>query len=282
MVTKLPLPEPCSITLVSAVVQERIGGPNAQYFNDLENEWRERVEQYLDERGNPEIVPNWPAILPVPYRTRFLTLYDSPQEGAAQYQILRDLRDRKLQLCPSCGEEGAPNTLDHYLPKTKFPQFAITPANLTPMCDTCQGIKGIQLLDGNGRRIYLHPYFDEFLTGQVLRLVIGRPFNAPESFTLGPDPNLPDHTMALVQRHIDGLGLERRYGAYFRDEYMRLLRLAQICRTKGSDIREDIPKFKQLHELRASNVWPHVFYAAVSEDEELLDYLANGDLPELR
>ncbi|WP_156943477.1 5-methylcytosine-specific restriction endonuclease McrA (plasmid) [Ensifer sp. WSM1721] len=277
MVTRLPLPEACSVTLVETVVAERAGGPNALYFNGLAAEWRQRVEHYLAERGNPEAVPSWPAIMA--NRTRFLTLYNSPRENSSQLPILSALRERKLQFCPACGEEGTPNTLDHYLPKEAFPHFAITPANLAPMCDTCQLIKGTETLDDQGRRIFLHPYYDDFLNTQVVRLVIGRPFNAPEDFVLQPVQDLPDDLSALVQRHIDGLELQRRYGAFFRDEYMRLLRLTQEVRNAGRDICDDIPTFKRMHELRAVNVWPHIFYAAVSQDEELLDYLANGDLP---
>jgi 5-methylcytosine-specific restriction endonuclease McrA len=280
MVARLPLPDPCSVELVGTLVLERAAGPNAAYFAGLEQEWRDRVEIYLAERGNPETVPNWPEVLP--HRTKFLTLYESPQQHHTQYAILEALRDRRLQMCPSCGEEGTPNTLDHYLPKRQFPHFSVTPANLTPMCDICQGVKGVQTLDANVRRIYLHPYFDDFLGAQVLRLIIGKPYSAPEDFILEPDFGLPKDMIDLVQRHIDGLELQRRYGAFFLDQHMRLLRLAHMCRSKGVDIRDDIPKFKQLHEMHHANVWPHLFYAAVSEDEELLDYLAEGDLPPLR
>ncbi len=280
MVAKLPLPGPCSVALVKAVVLERSNGVNAQYFRDIEAEWRERVEQYLANRGNPETIVDWPDILI--NKTRFLTLYETPAEHSAQYQILKELRERKLRYCPSCGEEGTPNTLDHYLPKSDFPHFAIIPANLTPMCDICQGIKGEQTLNAAKRRIYLHPYYDDFLAAQVLRLTIGLPYNAPEDFSLEPDPKLPGHLFALVQRHIDGLELQRRYGAFFRDEYMRLLHLATEARETDTDIREDIPKFKRLHQLRAANVWPHLFYAAVLEDAGLLEYLAEGELPQFR
>lgn len=280
MVATLPLPQACSVALVGTVVQERANGPNAQYFAALQAEWRQRVEQYLAMRGDPETVPDWPAIMA--HRTRFLTLYNTPAPVSAQLPILNGLRDRRLRFCPSCGEEGTPNTLDHYLPKDAYPHFAITPANLTPMCDICQGIKGTRTLDGEGRRLYLHPYYDDFLAGQVLRLVIGRPLEAPEGFVLEADLELNDDLRDLVQRHVDGLELERRYGAFFRDEYMRLLHLATEAREAGTDIREDIPRFKRLHQLRAANVWPHLFYAAVIEDQELLDYLAEGELPTMR
>lgn len=278
MVACLPLPQPCSLALVDTLVAERAGGPNAGYFNGLAAEWRERVEQYLSERGNPQSIPAWPEIMA--HRKRFITLYNSPGENSSQRAVLNGLRERKLQFCPSCGEEGAPNTLDHYLPKQAFPHFAVTPANLIPMCDTCQLIKGAATLDDDGNRIFLHPYYDDFLMSQVVRLVIGHPYEAPEDFVLEADLELPDYLRALVQRHIDGLELQRRYGAFFRDQYINLLRLTQEVRAVGRDIRDDIPTFKRLHELKAVNLWPHIFYAAVTDDDDLLEYLGTGDLPE--
>jgi len=279
VVTRLQMPAACSLDLVDAVVKEREKGPNSTYFADLRVEWRNRVEQYVVERGNPEKVPDWPDIMG--NRTRFLTLYNSPGKNSSQLPILKRLRDRKLQFCPACGEEGTPNTLDHYLPKDNYPHFAITPVNLAPMCDICQQAKGTTTCDAEGRRIFLHPYFDEFLSAQVVRLVIGRPFEAPKDFLLQPDPDIPADLSTLVQRHIDGLELQRRYGAFFREEYLRLLRLTQEARAGGSDIRAHIPTFKRMHEMRAPNLWPHIFYAAVAADIELLDYLANGELPDL-
>ena len=44
------------------------------------------------------------------------------------------------QRCPLCGI-GTVNTLDHYLPKTHFPVFSVTPNNLVPACTWCQGTK---------------------------------------------------------------------------------------------------------------------------------------------
>lgn len=278
MVAHLPVPQSCSLALIDAVVAERAGGPNAAYFNGLAPEWRQRVEQYLLEKGDPETIPTWPEIMET--RKRFLTLYNNPQEGSSQGAVLKNLRDRKLQFCPACGEEGTPNTLDHYLPKQDFPHFSITPANLVPMCDTCQLFKGAETVDKDGKRVFLHPYYDDFLAAQVVRLIIGRPFKAPEDFILEADLDLPEDLCKLVQRHISGLELQRRYGAFFRDEYVRLLRLTQETREAGRDIRDDIPTFKRLHELKAVNLWPHVFYSAVADDEELLEYLGKGELPD--
>ena len=278
MVTSLPLPQTCSIALIDQVVQERANGVNAAWFNGHADEWRVRVEAYIAARGNPEEVPTWDAIMA--NRKRFLNLYNSPGKDSVQRPILAGLRDRRLQYCPSCGEEGTPNTLDHYLPKDGYPHFAISPVNLTPMCDICQQIKGVQVLDDQDRRIYLHPYFDDFLSAQVLRLIIGRPFEAPEEFSLEPDPDLPEDLKEITQRHIGGLDLVRRYSHFFRDSYIRLLKLAHKARDTGQNVPNLIETFKEVHGMRSANVWPHIFYSAVAEDGDLLEYLANGVLPD--
>jgi 5-methylcytosine-specific restriction endonuclease McrA len=279
MVMKLPLPAPCSVGLVDALVKERQNGVNAKFFSNIADEWRARVQGYLDDRGNPEAVPAWPQI--ALHRKSFVNLYAHPAEHSVQYPILERLRDRTLQVCPGCGEEGTPNTLDHYLPKESYPHFAVTPANLAPMCDICQGFKGVDTTDETGARMFIHPYFDDVAADQVLRLVIGRPLVAPEDFVIEADLDLPDGVIALIQRHISGLQIQRRYGHFFREEYIRLLRLAQNSRQEGTDIRVNLPMFKQFHQQRGRNAWPHLFYSAVLEDEELLIFLAKGDLPAL-
>lgn len=278
MVTRLPFPQPCSLTLLDAVVAERARGRNAVFFAGIALEWRARVEHYLAEGGNPETVPLWPDIMKT--TTPFRTLYEKPGDNSCQKPVIEKLRERKLLFCPSCGEEGTPNTLDHYLPQEHYPHFGVTPANLTPMCDACQTVKGTRVVNDEGRRIFLHPYYDDFLVAQVVKLVIGRPFDAPTDFLLRPDPDLPDDLARQVQRHMDGLELQRRYGPFFRDEYIRLLRLTREAREGGDDIRRDIGLFKRTHQRRAVNLWPHVFYAAVLADDDLMDYLEHGELPE--
>ncbi len=278
MVTRLPLPETCSLELADAILNERAKGRNADYFKNIYEEWRKRIEVYLADHGNPETVPRWPAINE--NSTPLLTLYKAPKQQNSQYPVLKSIRNGKLQFCPSCGEEGSPRTIDHYLPKEIYPHFCVTPANLTPMCDACQTAKGTKTLDKHGRRIFLHPYFDDFLTSQVVRLIVGRPFNAPEDFELVPIDDLEPAQAALVWRHIDGLNMQERYGAFFRDEYIRLLHLSQEARDQGLDIVDDIPVFLRLHRKKALNLWPYIFYTAVMADNELLDYLRKGDLPE--
>lgn len=61
--------------------------------------------------------------------------------------------------CPLCGI-GTVNTLDHYLPKTHFPVYSVTPNNLVPVCNWCQGEKSEYYPTTEGEQL-LHPYFDD-------------------------------------------------------------------------------------------------------------------------
>lgn len=276
MVTRIPLPDTCDIQLVDDVVRERQGGVNRAFFNGIQVEWRERVQTYLDDGGSPETVLPW--AIACANSTKFLTLYKSPQEASTQGAVLKQLRDHGFQFCPSCGEAGSPNTLDHFLPKEKYPHFSVTIANLTPMCSRCQGKKGDDVGDDENPRFFIHPYFDEFAGQKILELVIEPPFNTPE-FTLRISENLEGEAIAIAEKHVEKLELPSRFRKFFRDRYSQLMRQAQDCRDEGADFRTFLRITKRGHERLGLNYWDHVFYSSVLENEELLGFLEAGDLP---
>lgn len=70
--------------------------------------------------------------------------------------------------CPYC-MFSEPNTLDHYLCKSKYPEFTLYPLNLVPCCSTCNRKKGDLFLDEYGNRQFLHYYYDKIPAKPVLR-----------------------------------------------------------------------------------------------------------------
>ncbi len=278
MVIRLQLPPIDYDAFIDNVVAERQDGINAAYFNSLKDDWKSRTQEYLDNAGNPEIVKPWGLIAPKDGK-KFINLYSNPREKSTQRPIIATLRDRKLQICPACGEDGTPNTLDHYLPKDQFPEFAITAANLAPMCDICQGEKLAETVTSANERIFLHPYFDKFLDTQVVFLELGKPLGAHPSITLRPSSALSPEQKALISRHLLGLGVMRRYNHFFKDEYMRLLRLTSDIRAEGQNVREQFANFRKMASYKSVNSWLHVFYTGVIADNDLMDFLETGNLP---
>ncbi|WP_299928750.1 hypothetical protein [uncultured Pelagimonas sp.] len=281
MVSCIPLPDVCETDLLNAVVAERQGGVNRNFFNEIHVEWTERVQAYVAERGNPQSVPTWPFVTTPRNSKKFLTLYNSPKPGAAQAEVLRQLRQKHgYQFCPSCGEAGNPDTLDHYLPKKKFPHFAVTVSNLTPMCGGCQRRKSDDVGDEANPKFFIHPYFDDFASDQLLQLEINPPFRTP-TFGLQVCAGLPEATKGTVEQHVRRLELPKRYRGFFRNRYKRLLKQAQLCRDEGVPFRAFLMVTKAGHEADGKNTWDHIFFFSVLENEDLMTFLEDDELPPL-
>lgn len=273
----LPGPAMCSLQLVNDIVAERQGGKNAEFFSGIATEWRNRVQFYINAAGSPTAVQTWPDIKHK--KNSFLNLYLSPTEGSVQGAMLDAMRAHDLMLCPACGEPGAPNTLDHYLPKGKYPHFCVTPYNLFPMCDGCQTNKKEKTGDTTNPRFFLHPYFDVFIASQVLELSIHPPFETP-TFDLGTVAGLTPEQTSLVNRHTQELKIVSRYARFFRNEYQRLLRLTHSIRDTGQDVEASLSSFREANKTPTKNGWQHVFYAAILVNTNLLEFLKEGDLPD--
>lgn len=272
----LPPPHHNCVQLVRDVVAQRSRGVNAAFFNSIENEWIDRVQGYINFFGHPDQVTTWPAIRP--RSGSFLNLYLSPAAGSAQGIILKEMRDHDLLICPSCGELGRPNTLDHYLPKTTYPHLCITPVNLFPMCDACQLAKGSKVGDAVSPRFFIHPYYDVFVAEQVIRLEIVPPFDAP-AFSLRVIEGLDAAHSALVRTHVRELDIERRFARFFRGHHRRLLRLTAKMRSSGQDVEATLTTFQHTVADSSLNSWEHIFYSAVVANPEHLDYLTSATLP---
>lgn len=263
--------------LVDRLVDERQKGKNAQYFKGICGQWKDRARFYIAQGGNPELIEPWELV--GEYGGTFRNLYESRAEGAVQTPIIKKLRERKLQLCPFCGESGAPRTLDHYLPQQQFPELAVIPANLAPMCDACQDEKGTKTKDQNDQRYFLHPYFDVIAERQLVVLAIQEPYAAPTGFDLRPVLVLADEWRSLVERHLRELDVKGRFANYFDEQYLRLLRQVQEMRAADQNVRSMIEQFASINRKRSRNCWDHVFYAGVLADAKLMTFLEVGNLP---
>ena len=63
-------------------------------------------------------------------------------------------------ICPFCGHREV-DTLDHYLPKAIFFQYAVTKENLVPACSKCNKNKMTEVPENRAKET-IHPYYDDF------------------------------------------------------------------------------------------------------------------------
>jgi hypothetical protein len=171
------------------------------------------------------------------------------------------------QRCPLCGI-GTVNTLDHYLPKTHFPVFSVTPNNLIPACTWCQGEKLEYFATTKGEQL-LHPYFDNFdgeewLVAQVVE-------DSPAAFRFYSLPPLhwSAANKARVATHLKELNLPVLFssnaGSRLSEIRSRLVSLLQ----KGGEVAVRAHLLEELASIEADhkNSWATAMYRAATKSD---------------
>ncbi|MFF8732064.1 HNH endonuclease [Streptomyces sp. NPDC015171] len=123
-------------------------------------------------------------------------------------QLLKGARRGR---CPLCGH-GFANTLDHQLPKEKYPLLSVTPANLVPACMACNHAKG-EASPASAEEQTLHPYFDDVTDHVWLAARLTVPPEPGVTFFVTPHPDWPTPLTERVQRHFDMFKLAKLYAA---------------------------------------------------------------------
>lgn len=117
--------------------------------------------------------------------------------------------------CQYCGV-NIPNTFDHYLPKTIFPEFSIHPFNLFPCCAQCNQEKGSSWIDAEGIRCFVNLYFDNL--PEVQYLYVSLIYNDESGdmipkvkFELVRDSGIDGDLFATISHHFEKLDLLKKY-----------------------------------------------------------------------
>ncbi len=280
MVVKLPMPQVDDLEFFKNVIEQRKRGQNREYFESICVTWFQQLEKYNKVGGDPVQIAQ--SFIAAGDKEKLINLYSDTNKGSYHIPYIEKLRrpSPRLPLCPVCGEEGTPNTLDHYLPKNIFPEFSIHLKNLIPMCDICQGVKLETFVNAAGEKKYLHPYFD-MVSSPVMYIRIVPPFSSPVRFELQVLSSLSPALANQVTRHLSGLELPTRMEEYCRSKYIQLLRYVAYNRSHAKqELTELLDGFLFMAEQTAINSWPATFYRSVIQNAELMNYLRNEALPD--
>ena len=138
-----------------------------------------------------------------------LHMVERAKPARAIYDSL--LSQSSLGKCPFCGF-GQASTLDHYLPKSKYPQFSVLPFNLVPCCQDCNTGKSTAIATtAEGQS--LHPYFDHqnFIDDQWLYAEVIQTTPATIRFFVKAPDHWDDISRARVEAHFKAFKLTSRY-----------------------------------------------------------------------
>ena len=193
---------------------------------------------------------------------------------------LTDLRDELLypniedfDECPFCGI-GEPTTLDHYLPKEYFPEFSVFSKNLIPICGVCNSnYKGSNWID-NGKRLFLHTYYDEFPDEHLFIAsvtVVNKIVIDFSSILVPSEPYFCD----VFSNHFEKLCLNKRYKRKASSEINRKRRsLERIYRRNdcANDVANSlIEEARELEIQYSKNHWKPVLYRGLARSVNFCD-----------
>jgi hypothetical protein len=124
---------------------------------------QERVlDAYLEYRSDLGAVP----LPPITLTTIEQEALSSNFELTKGSGVLRSLRDAVIAAasaifgkCPMCGIHTA-SSIDHYLPRSQYPEYAILVSNLIPICDRCNRLKSNICQHLTGGELF-HTYLDD-------------------------------------------------------------------------------------------------------------------------
>jgi 5-methylcytosine-specific restriction endonuclease McrA len=146
--------------------------------------------------------------------------------------------------CPFCGL-GYASTLDHYLPKTKYPQLSVLPLNLVPSCKDCNTGKSTAIAT-TAEEQSLHPYFDHqnFIDDQWLYAEVRQTKPATIYFFVKAPDNWDHIPKIRVQSHFNAFNLALRYSLEAANEMVSLrdtlVSYSKLLGSNGSKINLEI------------------------------------------
>ena len=230
--------------------------------------------QYVGVGGDPTAVA--PVLLPEEVGRLIRKHYGQPSADIAYIDEIR--RMGGAEPCPMCGSLSG-GTLDHVLPQTSHPEFAIFGPNLVPACK-CNVLRGTALIGPNPGERILHPYFDDVLRQRVLAARFEDPGPAPRiSLRLLLNPGHPQY--AAVRFHVEKIVKRTQVADHLHRSWVKLVGGPKRHIT---EFRENPPTRAALvqilqHELERRdefydgfNNWESVLMTALLEDH-IVDWL---------
>ncbi len=125
--------------------------------------------------------------------------------------MTESLPEADVDLCPYCSLNQNPD-LDHYLPKDRYPEFALHGRNLIPICPQCNRKKKTTVKTKRGERYFLHAAFEPSIDQPILEASVdySRPVPAV-TYRIDDHGGLLAEELSIAERHFEKLGLADRY-----------------------------------------------------------------------
>lgn len=192
------------------------------------------------------------------------TLYEKGMvkgsNGRLYYDML--LASAPLGKCPYC-RFGHAETLDHFLPKSRYPSYSVLPINLVPACMRCNTGKAGGPLTAAGEMS--HPYFEGEQVEDDVWLVAAVIQTNPVTvnFSVVIPNHWPDDLGRRVTNYFSEFDLAIRYAVEAASELVSVS--AYLRALPSPDVRHDhLQRAAGVERGISRNSWKAAMYAALA------------------
>lgn len=196
-------------------------------------------------------------------------LYDRTVVGADRAgRYIYDKIFSSSSVCPMCGQ-GKISSLDHYLPKSKYAQFAILPINLVPSCRDCNTEKLVSAPSTAADQSF-HPYFDDVENDRWLyaRVTLGDGISI--AFFVDAPQHWPLVLAERAQAHFVNFKLDALFATFAGTELSSIkYRLQKMFEEAGAGgVKADLAIEAESARIAHLNSWKTAMYEVLSESDE--------------
>ena len=174
--------------------------------------------------------------------------------------------------CPYC-DQRLISTLDHFLPKGRYPLFAVTPINLIGSCADCNKLK-TETAPASGESTFIHPYYDDVSGEQWLFAEVVETAPAALVFSSRSVEVWSDELNNRVTLQFELLDLARLYGSQAAREITDIRHNLQMHHDAGGEaaVRSELQLQWDSRRANRLNSWQTATYQALS----LSDWYCGG------
>ncbi|MBZ5612831.1 MAG: hypothetical protein LAO23_02390 [Acidobacteriia bacterium] len=172
--------------------------------------------------------------------------------------------------CPLCAQRDV-GTLDHYLPRASFPEFAVLPVNLVPCCFDCNHAKREHTPAAFAEQMF-HPYFDDWNDLELIQATIVVEDAVYAEFAVNVDtlhPVVADRAAA----HFETLGLAALYSGHASVELVQRRAGFLLTFENGGPeaLQAELLRESQSRRVPFPNAWQPVLYRALADSDEFVN-----------
>ncbi len=209
-------------------------------------------------------------------------LYDrkfarSGQGGRIYYDRIRLLAP--YDRCPFCGQRDV-STLDHYLAKTEFPSYSVTPYNLIPSCSDCNKEKLTEIFRSREDET-IHPYYDDFTDEVWIKARVVEEEPVTFEFYVGKPKKWDLEKYRRAKHHFEVFGLNDLYKPHACERFCEVQpRLRELVKQQGMEAGQEYIRecIKEKRSVRL-NTWEAAMYDALLESEWFWGIYLKGKSP---